>query len=205
MAKNVSFTRKHFFIDRKLQGRYMLTFLIPMVIMLMFMLFTLYFASQTIITTTTSTIAKDLQAMMSSRFQDTMDPTVEQYQGLVRDMRVYLNDFSDNAVFKRTLIGALLWVFGIGISLVIIQIVFLTIFFSHKLAGPVYRFERVCHQIIDGNYNQKITLRKGDEMQKLAALFNEAISLTRQRFEKIRSVSEKKDADLMIDRLLKEK
>ncbi len=205
MAKARNFTRKHFFIDRKLQGRYMLTFFVPMIIMLVFMLFTLYFASQTIVSTTTSIISKDLQTMMSTRFQDTMEPSVEQYQGLVSDMKAYLKEFSKNAVYRRTLIGALLFVFGTGIFLVIVQIVLLTIFFSHKLAGPIYRFERVCHEIIGGNYDQKINLRKGDEMQNLAKLFNEAVLMTRQRLEEIKTASDKTEVDSIIDRFSSKK
>ena len=76
---------------------------------------------------------------------------------------------------------SLLWVFGIGVFLVVIQIVLLTIFFSHKVAGPVYRFEKVCNNIINGIYTDEIRLRHGDEMQNLARLFNEALKCTRER------------------------
>ena len=55
--------------------------------------------------------------------------------------------------------------------LVMVQIVLLTVFFSHKVAGPVYRFEKVCHNMIAGDYTDQIHLRKGDEMQNLVASF----------------------------------
>jgi nitrogen fixation/metabolism regulation signal transduction histidine kinase len=93
-----------------------------------------------------------------------------------------IKNFSESKELKRELLGPLLWVFGIGLFLVIIQIVLMTIFFSHKVAGPIYRLECMCHEVIEGRYHEGIRLRKGDEMQNLAGLFNAAISATRQRF-----------------------
>jgi hypothetical protein len=57
----------------------------------------------------------------------------------------------------------------------------MTVFFSHKLAGPVYRFEKACRHMINGNYKDVIVLRKGDQMQGLALLLNEAMKVTAQR------------------------
>ena len=175
------FVRKHFFIDRKLQGRYMLTFLIPMLVLLVFMLFTLYMASQAIINTTTRIIKRDIESRIALEFQDQTSPTVAQYETVFRSITGYIRSFSSNKEFKRDLLVSLLWVFGVGVFLVIIQVVLLTIFFSHKVAGPIYRLERVCHNLINGQYTDQIRLRKGDEMQNLANLLNEAIRLTRER------------------------
>jgi signal transduction histidine kinase len=63
-----------------------------------------------------------------------------------------------------------------------VQLVMLTIFVSHKVAGPIYRFEKTCHDVIAGNYSDTVKLRKGDDMQNLSHLLNEAIQVTRQRF-----------------------
>ena len=179
--KNSGFSRTHFFIDRKFQGRYMLTFLIPMLILLAFMLFTLYFASQTIISTTVRIIKQDIENKVALELQDQSNPSAERYEAVVSGISDYLRTFSSNKEFKKNLLNSLLWVFGIGVLLVIIQIVLLTIYFSHKVAGPVYRFEKVCHNMIEGNYKDQIHLRRGDEMQNLATLLNEVIRVTRER------------------------
>jgi nitrate/nitrite-specific signal transduction histidine kinase len=167
------FERKHFFINRQLQGRYMLTLLVPMLVMLGFLLFTLYFAVQNLMVATTHMIREDVQRTISLQLQDRPQPTIENYQVIIENTKKYLATVSSGAGYRQILTSSLLWVFGIGITLVIIQITLLTIFFSHKLAGPIYRFEKFCHSIIEGDYTSVIKLRKGDEMQNLANLLNE--------------------------------
>ena len=170
MSKQNNFPRKHFFIDQKFQGRYMVTFLIPMLVLLVFMIFTLYLSSQAIINTTVRIIKYDVESKISLQLQDQQQPTIERYESLLDSIQKYLRTFSNNRDFRKNLMSSLLWVFGIGVFLVVIQIVLLTIFFSHKVAGPVYRFEKVCNNIINGIYTDEIRLRQGDEMQNLARL-----------------------------------
>jgi nitrogen fixation/metabolism regulation signal transduction histidine kinase len=184
------FVRKHFFINRKMQGRYMLTFMVPMLVMLVFFLFTLYIASQSIISTTTKIIKEEIESRTTTQFQDQQQPTAAEYAELVKGIRNYIRDFSTDQKYKKAVLGSLLWVFGIGIFLIIVQIALLTIFFSHKLAGPLYRFEKVCHSLIEGNYTEGVYLRKGDEMQNLAVLFNDMLKLTRERLRALRDAPE---------------
>ncbi|PKK91468.1 MAG: hypothetical protein CVV64_06855 [Candidatus Wallbacteria bacterium HGW-Wallbacteria-1] len=47
-----------------------------------------------------------------------------------------------------------------------------SIFVSHKVAGPVYRFEQSVKAIAEGDLTLRIKLRKGDEMMELADMFN---------------------------------
>lgn len=183
--KQGNFSRKHFFIDRKFQGRYMLTFLVPMLVLLVFMVLTLYFSSQAIINTTVRIIKYDIENKISVQLQDQQQPSYERYESLLNNIQSYLRTFSDNPESQKNLMNSLLWVFGIGLLLVVIQIVLLTIFFSHKVAGPVYRFEKVLNNMIQGIYTDKINLRQGDEMQNLARLFNEALMRTRERLQSV--------------------
>ena len=181
MADKKPFIRKHFFIDRNFQGKYMITFLIPMLVLLLFMLFTIYFASQSIISLTTRIVKDDVETLITSQLQDRPDPTVQVYQNLVNDITDYLRTFSDNVKYRKAFFSTLLWIFGAGILIVIVQLVLLTIFVSHKVAGPIYRFEKTCHDLIGGNYKDLVHLRKGDDMQNLAVLLNEAIGKTHER------------------------
>lgn len=183
MADNKKFVRKHFFIDRKLQGRYMITFLIPMLIMLVFMIFTLYLAAQNLINTAASIVKDDIQNKITNQFQDNSEPSVESYKNLLKDISAYLRNFSQNKKYQKAVLLSLLSIFGIGTFVVIIQLVLITIYFSHKIAGPIYRFEMICHNIIDGKYNDKVVLRKGDEMQNLANLINGVIEITHSRLK----------------------
>lgn len=195
--KSPSFPRTHFFIDHQFQGRYMISFLVPMLIMLVFMLCTLYLASMTIITTTTRIIKTDIENKIALELQDQTQPSPEKYGAVISGINEYLKNFSSNKEFRRDLMISLMWVFGIGIFLVILQIVLLTVFFSHKVAGPVYRFEKICHGMIEGKYNDEIHLRKGDEMQNLAVLLNEVIRITRERLISLRDAdNEEKKKEL---------
>jgi nitrogen fixation/metabolism regulation signal transduction histidine kinase len=180
------FVRKHFFIDRKMQGRYMMTLLIPMLIMLAFFLIVLYYASQSIVGTTTRIIKEEVENKIAVQFQDQQNPSAESYQALLNNIRSYIRDFSSDAKYRKAVLESLMWIFGIGIFIIVVQIALLTIFFSHKLAGPIYRFEKMCHTLIEGNYTDKICLRRGDEMQNLANLFNEVIRTTDERLTAIR-------------------
>lgn len=163
----------------------MLTFLVPMLVLLVFMVLTLYFSSQAIINTTVRIIKYDIENKISVQLQDQQQPSYERYESLLNNIQSYLRTFSDNPESQKNLMNSLLWVFGIGLLLVVIQIVLLTIFFSHKVAGPVYRFEKVLNNMIQGIYTDKINLRQGDEMQNLARLFNEALMRTRERLQSV--------------------
>ena len=182
-----SFTRKHFFIDRNLQGRYMVTFLVPMLVMLVFMLLTLYLATQTIISTSSKIMKREVETALTVGTQDQLEPTVEQYARIIEEIRAKMRDYGNLGDMRREFAGTLLWVFGAGIMLVLLQIVMMTVFFSHKLAGPVYRFEKACRHVINGNYRDIIVLRKGDQMQGLALLLNEAMKVSGHRIIELES------------------
>jgi nitrogen fixation/metabolism regulation signal transduction histidine kinase len=167
----------------------MLTLLIPMLILLVFFLITLYYASQSIVGTTTRIIKEEVENKIATQFQDEATPPVEAYQALLLDIKNYIRDFSSDAKYRRAVLASLLWIFGIGIFIIVAQIALLTVFFSHKLAGPIYRLEKACQSIVDGNYAEKIFLRKGDEMQNLAHLLNEVIRLSNERLCALRDAT----------------
>jgi methyl-accepting chemotaxis protein len=51
-----------------------------------------------------------------------------------------------------------------------------SIFITHKIAGPVYRFKQVLAEIYSGNLNVSIKLRNRDDLKDLAEEFNKVIS-----------------------------
>lgn len=54
----------------------------------------------------------------------------------------------------------------------IVFICFVSVFVSHKIAGPVFRFEESAKTIANGDFSLRIRLRKGDELHDLADAFN---------------------------------
>lgn len=43
---------------------------------------------------------------------------------------------------------------------------------SHRLVGPMYRFEKTVAGLISGNYSQRIKIRKRDEFKEMEGLLN---------------------------------
>jgi nitrogen fixation/metabolism regulation signal transduction histidine kinase len=184
-----------------MQGRYMMTLLIPMLIMLVFFLIVLYSASQSIVATTTRIIKEEVENKIAAQTQDQQNPSVDAYQALISNIKSYIRDFSSDVKYRKAVLQSLMWIFGIGILIIVVQIALLTIFFSHKLAGPIYRFEKMCHTLIEGNYTDKIYLRRGDEMQNLAKLINEVIRTTDERLTALRDAKTEEEKNRVVSSL----
>lgn len=115
-----------------------------------------------------------------------------------------LVDLSDISVIFDKVNEQLL--FRIPILLVIIAMI--SIIISHKIAGPVYRFEQSAKKIAEGDLTLRINLRKGDEMQGLAIIFNgmtekleEMVKKDRKVVERIIKVIQEIPADLKTETL----
>ncbi len=52
---------------------------------------------------------------------------------------------------------------------------------SHKIAGPLYRFETLCNEIGNGNLNAVTHLREDDQLQELATAFTSMVVKLRDR------------------------
>ncbi|WFP50471.1 hypothetical protein PL263_00245 [Methylomonas sp. EFPC3] len=52
---------------------------------------------------------------------------------------------------------------------------------SHKIAGPLYRFETLCREVGDGNLDTVTHLREHDQLQELAASFAAMVGKLRDR------------------------
>ncbi len=62
------------------------------------------------------------------------------------------------------------------IQLIFIGITFiLTIFLSHRIAGPLFKLKRAIDEVKKGNYDQQIYFRKNDHFMELQDSFNEMI------------------------------
>lgn len=79
-----------------------------------------------------------------------------------------------NSIIGKTLILGLAVTFG------------LSLFFSHFVAGPIYRFQKTLQEMRDGKLNIHVQLRKNDELKDIADLFNQALSSLRNRLRKER-------------------
>lgn len=62
------------------------------------------------------------------------------------------------------------WIFVVAGGLLVVIV---SIFLTHRVAGPLYRFERTLEEMKKGNFTSEIRLRSKDEAKELAEMFNE--------------------------------
>jgi signal transduction histidine kinase len=61
----------------------------------------------------------------------------------------------------------------INLLLILPPIFWVSIRFSHRVAGPLPKIYQAIKDVRDGNYNVNLVLRKKDELRELADLINE--------------------------------
>ncbi|MEH0019749.1 MAG: methyl-accepting chemotaxis protein [Desulfobacter sp.] len=54
-------------------------------------------------------------------------------------------------------------------------VIMVTLLVSHKIAGPMYRFEKDINRVAKGDLRSRIRIRKGDQFQELAVSLNHMI------------------------------
>jgi len=74
-----------------------------------------------------------------------------------------------------------------ALGIVIVVMGLLSVFISHKVAGPVYRLEKILAQVRDGDLDVSVRLRKKDELQGLAESLDGIIADQRQLVDILRA------------------
>lgn len=70
------------------------------------------------------------------------------------------------------------------IIIYVIFVVLISAIISHKMAGPVYRFEQTCKAIAKGDFSQRVHLRKGDQLMDLQDEFNKMMDRVEEELKK---------------------
>jgi len=71
--------------------------------------------------------------------------------------------------------------------ILLILIGFLALFVSHRIAGPVYHFQKVLREAEKGNFSPAIHLRKTDEFKELSEDFNLFFGTMSSQLNKIKA------------------
>lgn len=78
--------------------------------------------------------------------------------------------------------------FNIIVVLSLLIIVYwVALFVSHRMGGPLYRMEVAFKDLGEGRLNQKVCLRRGDQLQQVADALNQGVDSLRERLEDLRS------------------
>ena len=72
-------------------------------------------------------------------------------------------------------------------TLILCVIVPYSLVYSHKVAGPVYRFQKSLDLLLEGQLDFMIRLRKKDEFKNIAEKMNSLIDYMRRNIEEVRS------------------
>lgn len=88
--------------------------------------------------------------------------------------------FGDDQV--KTIVAQFNKVLLIKMGVELVLIVFISMMFSHYIAGPLYRLQETMRMVRDGDFSVRVKFRKLDELKKLGETFNEMMdSLQKKR------------------------
>ncbi|MBU9889599.1 MAG: hypothetical protein KTQ49_07000 [Candidatus Omnitrophica bacterium] len=180
MAEN---RRRRFFIDKPLQIRYMAAVVAPLLVINLVALLGFYFGIW----------GKVLDAFSNEQLRNEMVTASRmiEYEEARHPEPSALRDLTSLSLFKQTeklsqrqrevfkgilneTNRSLLWKF----AMLLLLIAWGTIFISHRIAGPLYRFSKALDAVERGDYRARVRLRKGDEGHPVAREFNEALERT---------------------------
>ena len=63
----------------------------------------------------------------------------------------------------------------------VVFVVLISAVLSHKMAGPIYRFEQTCKAVAKGDFSQRVHLRKGDQLTDLQTEFNKMMDAVEEK------------------------
>lgn len=64
----------------------------------------------------------------------------------------------------------------VTLALITLAAIVVTLFISHRIAGPMFRFEKDLKQVAKGDLNLRVHLRKKDQFSEMARSFNEMVA-----------------------------
>jgi nitrogen fixation/metabolism regulation signal transduction histidine kinase len=180
------FQRKQYFINKRLQIKYMISLVVPLLLIMLFMGGIMFYSSRTYLDALAQSINRDLSAAISTAQsnhpEDVAAGTAEALHQVQRKLETYRQE---KITVSQDMLRSTYTILGVGLLIVLAEIAFITIFISHKLAGPVYRLEKFAQNLSRGQLQDRIHLRDGDELKDVAASFNSMGDIIQARFAEL--------------------
>ena len=79
----------------------------------------------------------------------------------------------------------------VKVSLYLALMLLISLFVSHRFAGPIYRFEKSAQVVGSGNLTHRVSLRTGDELMELQEEFNGMLANLQSMVRKDREEAER--------------
>lgn len=113
---------------------------------------------------------------------------IRELSGVAQEDMIYLtNALSESVAFTRTF--EVLWL-PLLLSSIIGSLVILVfgLFYSHRLAGPLFNLKRTMAKVTEGNWNVSVGIRKNDEFHDVKESLNDLVSSLQGRMDKLNEV-----------------
>ena len=65
--------------------------------------------------------------------------------------------------------------FGIKVFMYMVIVLIVSAVVSHRMAGPIFKFEKSCATVAEGDLTHRVYLRKGDQLTDLQDQFNNVV------------------------------
>lgn len=105
-------------------------------------------------------------------------------------MRSTTVSFINSRVVVRTTADFILPILIQTVAIVMIIVgfatVMVTLFVSHQIAGPLYRFKKIMQALAEGDFSGDFRIRLQDQLQELSTVFNHMITVTRSQIKTLR-------------------
>ncbi len=189
--------RKHFFINKPLQIRYMLFVTVPLLLICAIAILGFYMGiwGQVLEAFSDDQIRNDLlTASRMIEYEQARRPEAGSapFSSLSFFKETEKLSLRQREVFKeilektnRSLLPKFL--------LILVLIAWGTIYISHKIAGPLFHFGKVFKEMAQGNYRIRVHLRKSDEAQSVAEEFNKALQNTDHLLGEIKNAAKEEE------------
>lgn len=85
--------------------------------------------------------------------------------------------------------SGMLPLFGLKIAMYMIMVLIVSAVISHRMAGPIFKFEKSCATVAEGDLTHRVYLRQGDQLTDLQDQFNNmtgAVNEVVKEYEKFR-------------------
>lgn len=86
-------------------------------------------------------------------------------------------------------VGQFNWIIAVKLVLYLGLMLMISLYVSHRFAGPIYRFEKSAQIVASGDLTHRVSLRTGDELLELQEEFNGMVANLQALVQKDRNLA----------------
>ncbi len=191
--------RRHFFINKPLQIRYMIHITAILVVVTSAVIVSLYFGiwGGVLDAFSDTQIREDL--LIATRLTQYESARLPQETATAPSALTFFKQAEKLSLRQREIFKSILDQTNkkllTSFAILLVFIAWGSIFLSHKIAGPLYRFDTTLKEVKEGNLGIRIHLRKFDEAQFLSDRFNETIENLDFTFARLKNIIRENEAN----------